>query len=149
MGDLMRPISAMAADTVEAVARLEAEVLKLPQVDIETHHAFHAGMYARTIKVPAGVLLTGALIKIPTVLVISGDAVVYTSEGPVEIVGYHVMLGSAGRKQAFVARADTWLTMIFPTTVTTVPEAERQFTNDYDRLFSRRDGATNEIVGEE
>lgn len=147
MNDLVH-LDAMSPTAVDAVARFEAEVLKQPQVAIETRHAFHAGMYARTILIPAGVVLTGALIKIATLLIVSGDAVIYTDDGPRRVTGYRVLLGAAGRKQAFVAIADTHLTMIFPTTATTPAQAEAEFTDEADRLLSRRDQAANIIDSE-
>jgi len=147
MSSLVRHIRAMSPEAVATVAIFEEEALRLPQVPIETHHAFHAGMYARTIMIPAGVVLTGALIKIATILVITGDVVVYTGTGPVRISGHNVMLGNAGRKQAFVAETDTYLTMVFPTTATTVEDAESEFTDEASRLSSRRDGAVNVTTG--
>lgn len=147
MNDVVCQIKPMTPAAVQAVARLEEEILKHPQTEIETHHAFHAGMYARTIMIPAGVVLTGALIKIPTILIISGDVVVYTDDGPIQITGYHVMLGPAGRKQAFVATADTFLTMVFPTSATTAEEVEAEFTDDYNRLMSRHGDAVNTFTG--
>ncbi|RAU21129.1 hypothetical protein CU669_15075 [Paramagnetospirillum kuznetsovii] len=138
----------MSALAVANVTRFEDEVLKLPQVQIETQHAFHAGMYARTIKMAKDVILTGALIRIPTILIINGDALVYREDGPVRFTGHHVMLGAAGRKQAFVALEDTYLTMLFPTEAKTVEEAEAEFTEDADRLMSRKDDAVNSFVME-
>ena len=148
MNNLVHAVSAMPQSAITDVIALEDEVLKLPQVDIKTQHSFHAGMYARTIMIPAGVILTGSLIKIATILVINGDAIVYTADGPVHISGYNVMLCSEGRKQAFLAHEDTFLTMIFPSSATTVEEAEFEFTDEAHRLSSRRDDATNIIVTE-
>jgi hypothetical protein len=129
----------MGRDEVESVRRLESAALDLPQVAIPTDHVFHAGMYARTIMIPAGVMLTGARIKISTILIISGDVLVYWEKGPARYAGYHVALGQCGRKQAFYALQDTYLTMLFPTDATTADEAERQFTDEYGKLFSRRE----------
>lgn len=126
---------------VDAVRSLEAASMKLPQVHIPTDHAFHGGMYARTIKIPAGAALTGAQIKIPTILIISGDTLVYGQDGPTRFTGYHVTLGQSGRKQAFYALQDTYLTMLFPTDATTTDAAEREFTDEYEKLFSRKEGA--------
>lgn len=123
---------------VDSVRELEAAALELPQVPIPTDHVFHAGMYARTIMIPAGVALTGAQIKIPTVLIISGDCLAYGDNGPARYTGYHVALGQSGRKQAFYALRDTFLTMLFPTDTATVDEAEKQFTDEYEKLFSRQ-----------
>ncbi len=129
----------MGQSEVDSVRELETAAMRLPQVHIPTDHVFHAGMYARTIKIPAGVALTGAQIKIPTILIISGDTLVYGENGATRYTGYHVALGQRGRKQAFYALQDTWLTMLFPTGATTVDEAEREFTDEYEKLFSRKE----------
>lgn len=129
----------MGQNEVDAVRNLEAAAMDMPQVDIPTDHVFHAGLYARTIKIPAGVMLTGAQIKIPTVLIISGDTLVYGENGPVRYAGYHVCHGQGGRKQAFYALQDTFLTMLFATDATTTDAAEKQFTDEYDLLFSRKE----------
>jgi hypothetical protein len=125
---------------VEKIRQWETAASGLPQVGIPTDHVFHAGMYARTIMIPAGVVLTGAQIKIPTILIISGDTLVYGEDGPVRYTGYHVAIGQAGRKQAFCALRDTYLTMLFPTEAADVDAAEREFTDEYEMLFSRKGG---------
>ena len=130
----------MGQNEVEGVRQLESAAMLLPQVHIPTDHVFHAGMYARTIKIPAGVALTGAQIKIPTILIISGDTLIYGENGATRYTGYHVALGKCGRKQAFYALQDTYLTMLFPTDATTVDAAEREFTDEYEKLFSRKEG---------
>lgn len=135
---VVSPLPPMSAASVEAVRDLEDAVLQLPQVKIDTAHALHAGMYARTIMIPAGVVITGVQIKIPTILIISGDALVYGDDGATQFTGYHVTLGAVGRKQAIYAVADTWLTMLFPTEAATVAEAEAEFTHEPERLASRR-----------
>ena len=129
----------MGRSEVDRVRQLEKEAFDLPQVYIPTDHVFHAGMYARTIKIPAGVMLTGAQIKIPTILIISGDTLIYGENGSRRYAEYHVALGRSGRKQAFYALKDTYLTMLFPTGATTVDEAERKFTDEYEKLFSRKE----------
>ncbi|MDR1947621.1 MAG: hypothetical protein LBQ51_10730 [Desulfovibrio sp.] len=130
----------MGSDEVENVRQLESAALLLPQVDIPTEHVFHAGMYARTIKIPAGVMLTGAQIKVATILIISGDTLIYGEDGATRYDGYFVSLGQCGRKQAFYALRDTYLTMLFPTDAASVDEAEREFTDEYEKLFSRKGG---------
>ncbi|MDR1125293.1 MAG: hypothetical protein LBM64_04420 [Deltaproteobacteria bacterium] len=129
----------MGRSEAESVRQLESAALAMPQVHIPTDHAFHAGMYARTIMIPAGVALTGAQIKIPTILIISGDTLIFGENGPTRYAGYHVALGQCGRKQAFYALRDTYLTMLFPMDAATVDEAERRFTDEYEKLFSRRE----------
>ena len=139
----------MTSDALEQVRRLEGAMLELPQVDIPTAHLLHAGLYARTIRIPAGVALTGALIKVATVLIFSGHATVYIGAQAIELHGYHVIPASAGRKQAFVAHADTDLTMLFPSTAQSVADAEADFTDEAHMLLSRSQaGGIITITGE-
>jgi hypothetical protein len=65
---------------------------------------------------------------------------------PVHVQGYAVLPASAGRKQAFVAQADTRLTMVFPTSAKTVEQAEREFTDEIYLLGSRHGAAANHVV---
>lgn len=139
-------IPAMSEVAIDNVRQLEAYTSKVPQTEIPTTHVFHAGVYARTIKIPAGVILTGALIKIATLLIAEGDYIVYIGNESVARSGYHVFAASAGRKQAFIANTDTYLTMIFATDTKSVEEAEDQFTDEADRLSSRRVDAVNHII---
>jgi len=129
---------------IARVRELEANLLALPQVPIETRHVLHAGLYARSIVVPAGTVLTGALIKVATLLMIDGDTLVYLDGEAVRLTGHHVLPASAGRKQAFVTIADTRITMIFPTSARTVAEAERAFTDEAENLGSHH--SVNHIV---
>ena len=136
----------MSDKQIADVAAFEKQVLACPQVDIRTHHVLHAGMYSRTIMIPAGVVLTGALIKIPTLLLIDGDVLIGRGEESVHVTGNAVIPASRGRKQAFLTYEDTIVTMVFPTSATTVEQAEAEFTDDTDMLFSRRDPELNTIV---
>lgn len=134
MRDIIPVMSDVAIDNVR---RLETLIMDQPQIEFETLHVLHGGMYARTVTIPAGGLITGALIKIPTMLIISGAVTVYTDDGPADFIGYHVIPAAAGRKTAFLAQIDTELTMMFPTAARTVEEAEAEFTDETDLLVSR------------
>lgn len=150
MGELFADsprIGAMAPTAIDKVRRLEAEAAKRSQVRIRTHHVLHGGMYARTIGIPAGVMITGALVKVATVLVSDGDVLAYIgTDRPLRLTGRQVFPASASRKQAFVALADTELTSVFPTEARTIEEAEAAFTDEFDILMSRKDPDTNTIV---
>lgn len=131
-------LPAMSEACVAPVRELEAVVRQMPQVKIATEHVFHAGLYGRTILMPAGTVLVGVQIQVPTVLIIAGDCELLGDEGPVRYAGYHVTRGQAGRKAGFLALKDTWLTMLFATDAQTVEEAENEFTNEPENLGSRR-----------
>jgi len=132
-------IAPMSVATIERVRELESLVATLPQLAIPTDHVFHAGIYARTVMVRAGAVITGVLIKIPTLLIVNGDAILHTERGPIEVQGYNVIPAAAGRKQALFAITDTHLTMIFATATESIDVAEREFTDETDMLMSRKE----------
>lgn len=139
-------IPSMSNAAIDKVRQLEKITLQAPQVDIRTTHSLHSGVYTRTIMIPAGVILTGALIKIPTTLIVCGRTTVFIGDQPKDIDGYNVIAASANRKQAFVAHDDTYITMIFCTNAKTVEEAEEQFTDEAHLLSSRRPGSLNDFI---
>lgn len=124
-----------------AVRELEDEVLLgLPQVHVETTHVVFGGMCARTIFVPAGVVLTGALTNCDNVCIVSGDITVTTDAGTQRLVGYHVLPAMKGAKRVGLTHADTWWTTVWRTELTDVPEIEDEFTGESERLATRRPG---------
>lgn len=145
----VNPDLALSATSPESLAKidlLQGLLLDTPQLPLETAHVLHAGVYARTIRMPAETVLTGALIKIPTLLVVSGVANVWTDQGWLRLSRYTVLPGMAGRKQIFVARTAVDMTMMFPTQAKTVDEAEREFTDEYELLMSRRQSSPDPVL---
>jgi len=139
-------LPAMTNAALKKVRRFEADLLTTAQPDLSTHHTLHAGIYTRTVKLRAGSRMTGALIKIPTTLVITGDVTVFIGEGTIELFGYNVIPASAGRKQAFIAHTDVAMTMMFATKATTVEEAENEFTDEAHMLLSRQQPEHDTVV---
>lgn len=139
-------IGAMTKEEIAMIRNAQEESAKLPQVPIETRHVLHAGMYVRTITIPANVFLIGVLIKRSTVLTISGHVWVYIGGEAVEIKGYKVLTAAANRKQAFLTTEETQLTMSFATQAKTVEEAEAEFTDEVDTLSSRHPTSINHIT---
>lgn len=131
----------------EAVYRLENELLQFPQVDLQTSHVIHGGLYARTILIPAGTALTGALTEMDNVCVVFGDISVTTDAGPQRLTGYHVLPATKGAKRAGYAHADTWWTTIIPTELTDVADIEDAVTGESDRLQTRTLGLAESKQG--
>lgn len=135
------------SDAAVAMARdLERVAFGAPQVPLDTQHVLHAGLYSRTIRLAPGLMITGALIKIPTLVIVQGDAMVWLGEESQRLTGYSVLPASAGRKQVFLAMGETFITMIFPSNARTVEEAEQEFTDEHDMLASRRADTPNQII---
>lgn len=132
--------------TLESLRSLDARMLALPQVEIGIDHLIHAGMYARTAHVAADQIVSGVVLSRATVLVIHGDVTVFTGSEAVRLTGYHVLPGSAGRKQLFRTHAETHMTMILPSDAQSVDEAEHEFTSE-PHLLMKSAGRTT-ITGE-
>ena len=47
----------------EQIERLQAEMVKMPQVELQTEHFFVPGMYCRRVFRPAGTLIVGKVHK--------------------------------------------------------------------------------------
>src|SRR5437899_3175222 len=93
-------ISVMDAPSIAKVEALTRELLKMPQGQYHTNHVIHGGMYTRTLVTPPATLITGALIKVPTVLITHGEITIYVGNGTIRLSGYNVIPASAGRRQA-------------------------------------------------
>lgn len=130
-------LPAMSAQAVDMVRRLETVTRQCPQILVPTEHTLHAGLYSRTIRLPAGVVLTGVLIKIPTMVIVNGDCSVHTGEQLIDLRGHTVIEAAAGRKQVFITRSETSITMLFATSASTVEQAENEFTDEAHLLMSR------------
>lgn len=131
---------------LQAIAEFEAPLIGREPIEVPTEHVIHAGMYARTLAMPNGMVLTGALLKRATLLIVSGSAAVLAGETWVELTGYNVIPASAGRKQIFVSRSPVIITMLFPTQARTVEDAEAEATDDADRLLNRRQDSNIVVV---
>jgi hypothetical protein len=125
-------------EILEAIYAIEERERDKPQINPEMEHHFHAGMYARTCRLPAGGLWVGVLIKIPTLLIVNGGCFVLAGDRWYKIEDYQVIQATAGRKQVYATFRPTEITMIFPTSSITVEEAEDEFTDEAMNLLSRK-----------
>jgi hypothetical protein len=133
-------------ETLDKLAAVQEAMLTVEQVPIATEHILHGGMYARTIRLQAGIVMMGALIKRATVLIVTGSVALLVGDERTEVEGYNVFAGSAGRKQLFVTRGAVVMTMIYPTQAKTVEEAENEIFADADLLMSRKDGSRDTVT---
>lgn len=124
--------------SVEAVRELEGFLLDLPQVDLGTQHVVHAGVSVRSIFIPAGTVLTGALTNLDNVCIVIGDITVTTDDGPRHLTGFNILPALAGSKRAGVAHGDTWWVTVHRTDLTSLAEVEDEMTSESYGLQSRR-----------
>jgi hypothetical protein len=139
MSDLIKipTFSPVTTDFRRRIEEFEAFCRTLPQIEPVMEHLLHAGMYFRTAHVEANQVFTNVLVKIPTVLIVSGVAAVNVNGRWHWLRGYNVLAAAAYRKSIYLTQTATSFTMAFLSHAKTVEEAEREFTDESDQLLSR------------
>lgn len=132
----MEPVT---VDHVDKVKMLEEEILKAPQVDLKTTHAISGGIYARTMYVPAGTVLTGALHKKDHINIFVGDFTVSSKAGVSRYTGHFVVECKAGEKRAIIAHSDGVWTTLVRTDLTDIEAIEDESVEDSEKLQTRQD----------
>ena len=109
----------------DAIFKLEEQLLRLPQAEIEYIHRFTPGLYTREMVVPAGVIMTGAIHKTQHISIFLEGRMVVPCEGSSkEIVAPIVEIANPGVKRVGVALEDVrWLT-VHPTDETDIEVLE-------------------------
>jgi hypothetical protein len=93
------------------IYRLEQAIYSLPRVELPLFHDFCKGLYARTILIPAGTILTGAVHKDECFfLVRNGCILLTTDDKPIKAESGFMALSKAGTKRAGIALIDTLVT---------------------------------------
>jgi hypothetical protein len=137
--------------TLDALTRLQNSLLAMPASDFQqtpltTEHLLHGGMYARTVRRDFDSVTIGSLINRATILIIHGPCSILIGDKRVDLDGYNVLAGLPNRKSMSVTRGLVEMTMICPTSATTVEEAENEIFAEADQLVSRRDEALARMV---
>jgi hypothetical protein len=139
---IVRSTIVVAAPSREKVERLEALILECQQVDLKTTHKLSGGVYARTITIPAGTVLTGAAHKKDHINIVQGDITVSTDEGMKRLTGQHVLTTKAGNKRVGLAHANTIWTTVCQTFLTDFDEIEAELVEEPERLQTRQQALT-------
>lgn len=120
------------------VRALECDLINLPQVDLLTAMLVHGKMCARTIFIPKGTVVTGALTNLDNICVVYGDISVTTSSGTKRLTGFHVLPADKGFKRAVVALEDTHWVALHHTEHTSLSEIEKEMTDEFPLLLTNR-----------
>lgn len=128
---------------LDGLTKLQAYLLSLPedvfpQVPLPVEHFLWGGMYVRTVRRDMGSVTIGSLITKATILIVNGSCSMLIGDRRVDLEGYNVLTGSPGRKSMSVTRGPVEMTLIFPTSASTVEEAENEIFAEADQLVSRR-----------
>lgn len=115
------------------IRELEDQVRAMPnQYLCPVQQSIHAGIYTRICEMPANSITIGALMKIPTMLIVVGDCTmtIGDQEKAINVHGFACFQAPAGRKTAFRCYSDTKVIMSFATKAKTCEEARWEFTDE-------------------
>ena len=124
----MQDVAAVPAiPTPEQIWALQAEMAKLPQVELPTEHYFSGGMYCRKLSRPAGTLIVGKVHKRDHLfLCAAGSISVWTEQGMKVLGPGDVVESKAGTKRATLALEDSIGITIHKTDLTDLDEIEAE-----------------------
>lgn len=98
-------------DKIAPILALEQEILKYPQVEMPVTHEFCDGIYARTMKIPANTVLTGAIHKHECFFIVrSGVLIVTVDDGSIILNSGDMRITPAMTKRAGIAITDCIVT---------------------------------------
>jgi len=98
-----------------------------PQIPLEVTHVFSDGLYSRTMRIPKGTLLTGAIHRRAHLsVVLQGRISVYTETGTEQYEAPCLFSSPPGTKRVGYAHTDTIWVTVHATQATTVKDAEAE-----------------------
>ena len=111
--------------TIEQIRKLQAVVAKLPQIHCEPVHYFAPGLYGRELSIPAEMVVVGKLHRHEhLVMLMKGDATVYTDKGMERIQAPRIWISPAGVKRAIYTHTDCTFATMHPTHETDLDKLE-------------------------
>jgi quercetin dioxygenase-like cupin family protein len=115
----------------DKILELEDKIAAMPQIEGKVDHLFVDGLYARTLYIPAGAVLTGKVHRRDHInFLMKGTIRVMTDEGMKLLEAPQIISSKKGIKRAGFAITDTEWTTIHATTATDVETAEEELVEE-------------------
>lgn len=115
------------APSREQIDQLQAEMVKMPQVELVTEHFFVPGMYCRRVYRPAGTLIVGKVHKQPHFfLCAKGEIIAWTEQGMKKLQAGDVIESQPGTKRITLSIQDSIGITIHKTKKTDLDEIETE-----------------------
>lgn len=126
--------------TKEQIKRLQSELVKFPQLELETEHYFSGGMYARKVSRPAGTLIVGKEHKKDHFFMCAkGEIIAWSEKGMVTLLPGDIIESKAGTKRVTLAVKDSVGVTFHRTDKTDLDEIEAELIEpDETALFDAR-----------
>lgn len=133
----------------EQIDRLQAEMIKMPQAELQTEHFFSPGMYCRRVFRPAGTLIVGKVHKEPHFfLCAKGEIIAWTENGMRKLQAGDVIESKPGTKRVTLATQDSIGITIHKTDKTDLDEIEAELIEPDDTALFDSSNKLKHIVSQ-
>lgn len=113
--------------TREEIERLQNEMAKMPQPELETEHYFSGGMYCRKLVRKAGTLIVGKVHKKDHFFMCAqGQIIAWSEKGMVTLNAGDVLCSKAGTKRVTLAVTDAIGITFHKTSKTNLDKIEKE-----------------------
>jgi len=113
--------------TLQEIERLQHEMIKMPQAELETEHYFSGGMYCRKLIRPAGTLIVGKVHKKNHFFMCAkGQIIAWSEKGMVTLNAGDVLCSKAGTKRVTLAVTDAIGITFHKTSKTNLDKIEKE-----------------------
>jgi len=135
--------------TREQIDRLQAEMVNMPQVELETEHFFVPGMYCRKLARPAGTLIVGKVHKQPHFfLCAKGEIIAWSEKGMRKPKEGDVIESQPGTKRVTLAVVDSIGITIHKTDKTDLDDIEAELIEPDDLALFDSSNKLKQIVSQ-
>ena len=111
----------------EQIEKLQAEMVKMPQAELQTEHYFSEGMYCRKLTRPAGTLIVGKIHKKSHFfLCAKGEIIAWTESGMRTLQPGDIIESKPGTKRVTYAISDAIGITVHKTDKTDLDEIEAE-----------------------
>ena len=135
--------------TQEQIDKLQAEMVKMPQAELQTEHFFSPGMYCRRVYRSAGTLIVGKVHKEPHFFMCAkGEIIAWTEVGMRKLQAGDVVESKPGTKRVTLAVTDAIGITIHRTDKTDLDEIEAELIEPDDAALFDSSNKLKQIVSQ-
>ena len=135
--------------TREQIDKLQAEMVKMPQAELQTEHFFSPGMYCRRVYRSAGTLIVGKVHKEPHFFMCAkGEIIAWTEVGMRKLQAGDVVESKPGTKRVTLAVTDAIGVTVHRTDKTDLNEIEAELIEPDDAALFDSSNKLKQIVSE-
>ena len=133
--------------TIEQIEKLQSEMVKMPQVELETEHYFSGGMYCRKLIRPAGTLIVGKVHKqAHFFLCAKGEIIAWSENGMKKLCAGDIIESKPGTKRVTLALSDAIGITFHKTDKTDLDEIEAELIEPDDLALFDSSNKLKKIV---